>query len=80
MSQPVVTEDDLRDAYALLGEHTKDFYDGLLADNPSSRVREAVRQVLIEAAAEHRAAARKDSRFAHAYAKATRAAGRSITR
>lgn len=49
-----VSSDDKRAAVAELGEGARAFYDGIMANNPSPRVREAVEQVFAEAASAHR--------------------------
>ncbi len=48
------TADDQRDAFAELGEPARAFYEGLLSDNPSPRVRTAVEEVIQDAARRHR--------------------------
>jgi hypothetical protein len=51
----VISEDIRRDAHAELGDVVLEFYMHLLEDTTSPRIREAVHQVLEEAAAAHRA-------------------------
>jgi hypothetical protein len=48
------TTDEQRDGFAELGEPARAFYEGLLSDNPSSRVRAAVEEVIRDAARRHR--------------------------
>lgn len=50
--------DDKREAFAELGDGARAFYEGILRDNPSPRVRAAVEEVLVEAATKHRAGRR----------------------
>ncbi len=46
--------DEKLDAFAELGEGARVFYEGIMQDNPSPRVRAAVEEVLLEAATKHR--------------------------